>query len=251
MDRETDTDSWAEIARRRADYGVYDGSRPAPRRRGSPDGQNDRTFWLALGTGAVLGTAGLYAWHRKSAPDFDRFSDDAPGRSAWQSWFGDYGVSGNTVTIGKPRAEVYKFWRDFKNLPRFMENIESVETGSNDVSRWRVKAPGDTAAEVMSRIVSDRPNAEIAWASTDDSQIETCGKVMFRDAPGDRGTEVEAIDSYVPPAGALGRMIAKLLQREPEVQGRRDLKRLKMLMETGEIATARNRATEDTEDRGQ
>jgi uncharacterized membrane protein len=73
------------------------------------------------------------------------------------------------------------------------------------------------------------------------SQIDTEGKVLFRDAPGDRGTEVEAIVAYKPPAGELGRWIAKLFQREPAVQGRRELKRLKMLLETGEIATAQNR----------
>jgi uncharacterized membrane protein len=67
--------------------------------------------------------------------------------------------------------------------------------------------------------------------------------VKFRDAPGGRGTEVEAIIAWVPPGGDLGRLVAGLFQKDPLVQGRRELKRLKMLMETGEIADSRlNRA---------
>ena len=64
--------------------------------------------------------------------------------------------------------------------------------------------------------------------------------MTFRDAPGGRGTEVEAIIAYKPPAGELGRIIAKLFQHEPEIQGRRELRRFKMLMETGEVADPRH-----------
>ncbi|MGR3321507.1 MAG: SRPBCC family protein, partial [Pseudooceanicola sp.] len=80
--------------------------------------------------------------------------------------------------------------------------------------------------------------------SGEGAEIDTEGKVMFRDAPGDRSTEVEAIVAYDPPAGEAGRLIAKLFQREPRVQGRREMKRFKMFMETGEVATARNRPSD-------
>lgn len=205
-------------------------------------GGHSQAVWLTLGMAALIGTAGLFALARSKSDKLDRFPDDAPGRTARQSYFGDYAVTGKTVIIGKPRLEVYAFYRDFGNLAKFMENITSVWT-VGDLCHWEINAPGQSV-KIVTRIVSDRAGEEIAWSSTEDSQIETRGKVLFRDAPGDRGTEVEAIIAYDPPAGTLGRMIAKLFQREPSVQGRRDLKRLKMIMETGEIATNRNRKTE-------
>ncbi|MFN3527330.1 MAG: cyclase, partial [Paracoccus sp. (in: a-proteobacteria)] len=94
------------------------------------------------------------------------------------------------------------------------------------------------------RITEDVPGEVIAWASTDASQIETKGRITFRDAPGKRGTEVTAIIGYAPPFGALGRVVAMLFQADPAIQGRRELKRLKMFLETGEIATPRNRRQE-------
>jgi uncharacterized membrane protein len=81
----------------------------------------------------------------------------------------------------------------------------------------------------------------IAWRSVEGSDIDTEGRVQFRDAPGDRGTEVELVIAYQPPFGRAGQAIAKLLQREPAIQARRDLRRFKMLMETGEIANSDRR----------
>ncbi|MBY0345179.1 MAG: hypothetical protein K2Q29_15115, partial [Sphingomonadales bacterium] len=79
--------------------------------------------------------------------------------------------------------------------------------------------------------------------STEDSDIDTEGRVTFEDAPGERGTRVSLIIAYKPKGGILGDTVAKLMRRSPELQGRHDLKRFKMLMETGEIATsARTRA---------
>jgi uncharacterized membrane protein len=94
---------------------------------------------------------------------------------------------------------------------------------------------------IETEIVADRKGEEIAWRSTEGSEIDTEGKIEFRDAPAGRGTEVTAIVAYVPPMGELGRWVASAFQKEPSIQGRRELKRLKMLLETGEIATSRNR----------
>ena len=204
------------------------------RRAGPPGGAG-----LAIGLGLVL-LGGLAAQQYANRQQERRPADSAPGRTARQSRFGDYAVTGRSVTINRPRQEIYEFWRDFGNLARFMESVESVhEVG--DISVWTIAAPMGRSVEVRTRIVQDRPGEEIAWRATDDSQIDTEGKVMFRDAPGDRGTVVEAVVAYRPPMGELGRIVAKLFQAEPAIQARRDLKRLKMLLETGEIATNRNR----------
>ena len=167
--------------------------------------------------------------------------DSAPGRTARRSGFGRYAVVGRTVTINRPRAELYAFWRDFGNLPQVMESVDRVEP-DGEAWLWTIRGPADSRYRIRTRIAAERESEEIAWRSIEGSEIETEGKVMFRDAPGGRGTEVEAIIAYVPPAGELGRIVAKFFQSEPRIQGRRDMKRFKMLMETGEVATARNRA---------
>nr|WP_254062729.1 SRPBCC family protein [Caulobacter sp. S45] len=77
----------------------------------------------------------------------------------------------------------------------------------------------------------------LAWRTTEDAEVKNLGRVEFRDAPGGRGTEVHATLVYEPPAGALGKVVAALFQKEPGQQAKRDLRRLKMLLETGEIAT--------------
>ncbi len=205
------------------------------------------SVWLTLGVGALAGAASLAYLKRAQRPEPHRPHDSAPGRTAKRRRFGDYAVVGRTVTIARPRSELYAFWRDFSNLPTFMENIRAVEKTGPDTSRWTIAAPAGRSVDVETRIVEDRENAFISWRSVEGSALDAEGKITFRDAPGDRGTEVEAIVAYKPPAGELGRWIATLFQREPAMQGRRELKRLKMLMETGEIATSANRRADSTE----
>ncbi len=151
-------------------------------------------------------------------------------------------VTGKTVTINRPRQEIYDFWRDFSNLPQVMDNVVSIEKLDDRRSRWTVKAPGGGTVSWTSQVTEDQPGELIAWTSEDDADVPNSGRVEFRDAPGDRGTWVTATIVYDPPAGIIGKVIAKMFQREPAIQARRDLRPFKQLMETGEIATgARNR----------
>jgi uncharacterized membrane protein len=192
---------------------------------------------VSIGVLAVAGGAAMVARKRMIHPQ----SDSAPGRTARRTRFGNYAVTGRSVTINRPREEIFALWRDFSNLPRFMENVVSVSALGDDVTRWVIKAPAGATVNIDTRIVAERPGEEIAWQSVPSSQIGTRGKVMFHDALDGRGTVVEAIIAYKPPLGEAGRLLAKLAGREPAIQGRRELKRLKMLLETGEIATARRR----------
>lgn len=150
---------------------------------------------------------------------------------------------GRTVTINRPRAELFAYWRDFTRLPTFMENVEQVEMLDDKRSRWVVKAPAGKTVEWTATITEERDGEFIAWASEDGADVPNSGRIDFRDAQGDRGTIVTATILYDPPAGLIGKVIAKMFQREPAIQARRDLRRFKQLMETGEIATgARSRA---------
>ena len=147
-------------------------------------------------------------------------------------------IIARTVTIDRPRAELYAYWRDFRHLPLFMENIESVTETDDRHSHWVVRAPAGQTVEWDSVLTEDIPSEVIAWASAEGSGISNSGRVEFRDSPTGRGTEVTATIIYDPPGGTLGQLIAKLFQREPKIQARQDLRRFKQLMETGEIAIA-------------
>lgn len=155
-----------------------------------------------------------------------------------RSWH-EAALVGRTVTVNRPRAEVYAFWRDFRNLARFLENIERVEVGDGRRSHWVVSAPGGRTVEWDSTITQDEEDRLIAWESAEGADIRNAGRIEFRDAPPGRGTEVTATIVYDPPAGDLGKLAASLFQKEPKVQARHDLRRFKQLMETGEISTAK------------
>jgi uncharacterized membrane protein len=140
-----------------------------------------------------------------------------------------------TLTIKRPRHEVYGFWHNFENLPRFMVHLESVQTLDNNRSRWKAKAPAGTTVEWEAETIEDRPNELIAWRSLPDSTVPNSGSVSFRDAPANRGTEVRVELEYQPPGGMIGALFAKLFGEEPQQQVKGDLRRFKQVMETGEI----------------
>ena len=145
---------------------------------------------------------------------------------------------GRSVTINRPRDLLYSFWRDFKNLPQFMHNVHSVTIKDAAHSHWVIEAPAGKTVEWDSQITHDEPGCLIAWQSLEGASIRNSGKVEFLDSPDGRGTVVRVTLTYDAPAGAVGKLIAKLFQKEPKVQARQDLRRFKQLMETGEVSTA-------------
>ncbi len=140
----------------------------------------------------------------------------------------------HSITINKPAEEVFKFWRNFKNLPRFMDHLESVQVIDDKHSHWVAKAPGDRTVEWDATIIEEIPNKKIAWKSADDAQVPNSGQVLFEPAPANRGTEVKVILAYDPPAGIFGEIFAKLFGQEPSQQIREDLRRIKQILEAGE-----------------
>jgi uncharacterized membrane protein len=140
-----------------------------------------------------------------------------------------------TVTVLQSPEEVYRFWHDFRNLPRFMEHLESVEILEGRRSRWRAKAPIGKDIEWEAEIVEDRPNEMITWRSLPGSEVDNTGSVRFLPAPGGRGTEIRVELRYDPPGGRLGATVARLFGEAPEQQVASDLRRLKQVLETGEV----------------
>ena len=142
-----------------------------------------------------------------------------------------------SMTINRPADELFAFWRDFRNLPKIMTHIESVEVLSDKRSRWRASAPAGLVVEWDAEIVNEKSNTLIAWQSCEDADIANWGVVRFSPAPADRGTEVTVEMEYKPIGGAAGAAFAKLFGEEPSQQIEEDLRRFKQVMETGEIPT--------------
>jgi uncharacterized membrane protein len=139
------------------------------------------------------------------------------------------------ITIDRSPEEVYGFWRNLENLPRFMVHLESVRELDQRRSYWKARAPLGTTVEWTAEIIEDRPNELISWRSTEDAKVPNSGTVRFIPAVGGLGTEVHVELSYDPPAGAIGASLAKLMGREPAQQVDGDLRRFKQILETGEI----------------
>ncbi len=194
---------------------------------------------------AAVGIAFLVGRRLVEGSEREPISDAPPStfRSAEAS-----SLVSRTVTVNRPRQELYDFWRDFANFPHFMDNIRSVEKLDEQRSRWVIEAPAGTSVEFVSRITEDQPGRLIAWESEEGADVRNSGRIEFIDAAPGRGTMVRATISYDPPAGALGRAVAKVLQREPNVQARRDLRRFKQLMETGEITNSASPSGRKSED---
>jgi uncharacterized membrane protein len=194
---------------------------------------------IGAGVAAAAGTAAFLLARRTGSggAPIENISD-AP-EHVWRRGTERYdeNLVGKTVTIGGAREALYEEWRDFTRFPRFMENVERVEKLDERRSRWTIKAPAGSSVDLVTRVIDEQPGKLIAWESEPESDIRTEGRVEFLDAGPGRGTMVRLLIRYEPPGGMVGKGLAKLFQREPHIQARRDLRRFKQLMETGEVAT--------------
>lgn len=143
----------------------------------------------------------------------------------------------SSYTIMKPVGEVWAFWRNLENFPRFMSHLESVVETGNRWSHWVARGPMGTNLSWRAQITSEQENQYLVWETADDSPVQHRGSVQFRDLEGDRGTQINVAIDYVPPAGRVGDVIAMALGHAPEQKIREDLRHMKQLLETGEIPT--------------
>lgn len=141
-----------------------------------------------------------------------------------------------SVIINRPAADLYGFWRDFSNLARISDILESVQVLDDIRSRWTVAAPGEIPIQWDAEITKDITDEMIGWRSVDDSIIETAGYVRFEQAPVRRGTLVRVALEYNLPAGRVGAAIAALFGKRPGAHVEELLRRFKQVMETGEFA---------------
>jgi uncharacterized membrane protein len=139
------------------------------------------------------------------------------------------------VTVNRSPEELYNFWHNFENLPRFMRHLESVQVTGPSQSHWKTKGPAGQMVEWDAEITEDQPNELIGWRSLEGADVPNSGTVRFTPAPGGRGTWVQVALEYDPPGGKAGALVAKLFGEEPEKQVYDDLRAFKQVMEVGEI----------------
>jgi uncharacterized membrane protein len=185
---------------------------------------------VAVTTAAVLGVTLLDVLTGRSLAE----SGEGGHREHTTSGRGRIHVK-EQITLGRPPEELYRFWRDFQNLPVFMEHLQSVRVIDDRRSRWTARAPAGSSVEWEAEITEDRPNERISWRSTAEADVPNWGTVHFAPAPGGRGTEIHVELRYDPPGGKLGALVARLFGEEPGQQVKDDLRRLKQVMETGEV----------------
>lgn len=145
-----------------------------------------------------------------------------------------------TLTVNKPKEEVFRYWRKLENLPNFMEHLKMVKETDNKRSHWEAKVPGNIGTiEWDAEITEEKPGELIAWQSVDNATIYNAGHVSFLEAAGGRGTELLIRIIYQPPAGNVGAATAKLLNPVFEKMVKADIMRFKQVIETGEVSSAR------------
>ena len=152
------------------------------------------------------------------------------------------------MPIHKSPQELYRFWRNLENLPRFMEHLHSVNVVSERVSHWVARGPAGFKVEWDAEIVNDIENELIGWRSLQGSQVDNGGSVRFDPMDEGRGTMVRVSLQYNPPAGYVGSLIARMFGDAPERTIAKDLRRFKELMETGNITSTagKSRAASST-----
>jgi uncharacterized membrane protein len=140
------------------------------------------------------------------------------------------------ITINAPIDEVYQFWHNFENFKLFMDHVKEISV-QDDISTWKVAGPAGTQVEFQSHITTDIPNELISWETLPDSSVKHTGFVRF-DENRDGGTRVSVQMEYVPPAGALGHVVAELFGVDPRHALNEDLVRFKSLLEKDQTSTS-------------
>lgn len=130
------------------------------------------------------------------------------------------------ITVNRPRREVYRFWRELSNLPRFMKHVKSVEITGPRTSRWVAEGPAGTLVSWNAELINEVEGRLLGWRSVEGSEVASAGSVQFRDGAAG-STEVVVRLSYNPPAGTVGSIVARLMDADPQDEIHADLIRLK------------------------
>lgn len=197
-------------------------------------------FWYGLSrrslAGLTLAAGGGYLVYRGLTGHCPAY--EALGVNVATPGLGARGVHiEKSVTINRPVAEVFEFWRNLENLPQFMKHLETVQGVGENQTHWVAKGPLGVTVSWDAQTIEERENELISWRSLPGSDVDNWGTVRFKQAPGGRGVEVHIKLDYNPPGGVPGVAFAKLFNRVMAQQIKEDVRRFKQFLEAGEIAT--------------
>jgi uncharacterized membrane protein len=189
---------------------------------------------ISAGIGAMLLHRGVTGY----CPLYEKLGIDPFGKNPPDATdFYERGIHvSKAYTINKPRQELFQFWRNFENLPKFMTHLEEVKVLDEKRSHWKARGPAGFSVEWDAEIINEEQDSVISWRSLEGADVHNAGSVRFIDT-GDRGTEVRVVLNYLPMLGKLGAAIARVFGEEPSQQLQEDLRHFKQLMETGELPT--------------
>jgi uncharacterized membrane protein len=147
--------------------------------------------------------------------------------------FGQRGITvQKTIHVAAPVDQVFGFWTDYQNFPRFMHNVREVRQVAENRSHWVVAGPAGVPVQWTAEVTRVVPGERIEWRSVSDSDVRHHGAVHFAEN-GDGGTRVSVELSYIPPAGAFGHAVAAIFGADPKSEMDADLLRMKSMIETG------------------
>ena len=197
-----------------------------------------RRFSIAGLATAAVGGGLLYRGVSGHCPAYDTLGKSTAGEGASPEQYFERGIHVvATFTVNKPAEELYRFWRNFENLPKFMTHVQSVSAADDKRSHWVVDGPAGKSIHWDAEVINDEPNRLIAWRSLGGADVDNAGSVNFTQLPHDRGTEVKVVLDYIPPAGKVGATLAWFFGKSGQQQVREDLRHFKEMMEAGEIPT--------------
>jgi len=190
--------------------------------------------------GTMLALAATPIAYRGLAGEWPRIGNSPHAASDTRvALTGDRGIHvRESVRISKPVAEVYRFWRNLENLPRFMQHLERVTDLGNRRTHWVACGPAGVRVEWDAETINEVENKVIGWRSLPGADVVSAGSVNFDTARNGESTQISVHLQYAPPAGQAGKLVAMLFGREPSQTIREDMRRLKQLLEAGEIAKA-------------
>src|SRR5581483_5839424 len=168
-----------------------------------------RRFSIAGLATAAVGGGLLYRGVSGHCPAYDTLGKSTAGEGASPEQYFERGIHVvATFTVNKPAEELYRFWRNFENLPKFMTHVQSVSAADDKRSHWVVDGPAGKSIHWDAEVINDEPNRLIAWRSLGGADVDNAGSVNFTQLPHDRGTEVKVVLDYIPPAGKVGATLA-------------------------------------------
>lgn len=148
-----------------------------------------------------------------------------------------------SVEVHAPKRDVFDYWSNFENFPRFMQNVEEVHMNGPDSSHWRIKGPPGKSVEFDAKTTEMNPERGIGWNTTG-GDVMTSGEVRFDEVQPGR-TRIEVTMNYAdPPGGKLGEIVASIIS-DPEKSTREDLQNFATIVERGELREAGSQPASD------